>query len=201
VITAVPADQLQVIVIEEEHGVRVWNANVVNETPRGALTTTTVPLSLNPRHGTIIPPDPQAAARLITAYIKAGGPPQTAAPRGGLPACNWALGWHRVWISGWYAEQIERCWAGSEVTAWTGTISRHLDEAAVLLGPVSIPRRQAGLVSRYVSVHLRRIQPQPARTAPLGRRTRPAPQRPPRLALTPPSSPHCGHPRRRLPGR
>jgi hypothetical protein len=91
-------------------------------------------LDLASWHGTITPPDPQATTGLITAYIQAGGPPQTASPRGGIPAPNWALGWHRVWISNWYTQQIERGWAGTEVSAWITTISRHLDEAAALLG-------------------------------------------------------------------
>ena len=91
-------------------------------------------LDLASWHGTITPPAPHAVAALITAYIKAGGPPETAAPRGGIPAPNWALGWHRIWISDWYAEQLERGWAGREVRTWTDTISRHLNEAAALLG-------------------------------------------------------------------
>jgi hypothetical protein len=91
-------------------------------------------LDLASWHGTTTPPDPQATAGLITAYIHAGGPPEAASPRGGIPAANWALGWHRVWISDWYAGQIERGWAGTEVNTWTATISRHLDEAAALLG-------------------------------------------------------------------
>jgi hypothetical protein len=83
--------------------------------------------------GTLTAPDTKAVSALIDAYIEAGGPPETAAPRGGMPAANWALGWHRIWISDWYAEQIERGWAGDEVTAWTDTISRHLNEATALL--------------------------------------------------------------------
>lgn len=84
--------------------------------------------------GTLAAPDPRAVTALITAYIKAGGPPQTTAQRGGIPAANWALGWHRIWISDWYTEQIERGWAGEDMTAWTNTISRHLNEATALLG-------------------------------------------------------------------
>lgn len=80
------------------------------------------------------PADTKAVAALIDAYIEAGGPPETAALRAGMPAANWALGWHRIWISDWYAaEQVERGWAGDEVTAWTDTISRHLNEAIALL--------------------------------------------------------------------
>jgi len=52
-------------------------------------------------------------AALIGEYVKAGGPPEAGAPRGGLPAERWALGWHRVWVSDWYAEQVERGWAGA----------------------------------------------------------------------------------------
>jgi hypothetical protein len=91
-------------------------------------------LDLASWHGTLTAPDPKAVAALIGAYIEAGGPPESAAPRGGVPAANWALGWHRIWISDWYVEQIERGWAGDEVTVWTDTISRHLNEATALLG-------------------------------------------------------------------
>jgi Phosphotransferase enzyme family len=83
--------------------------------------------------GTVTPPDPHTVAALITGYVKAGGPHEAAAPRGNLPPQCWALGWHRVWISDWYTEQIERGWAGHEVHAWTDTITRHLREAAALL--------------------------------------------------------------------
>lgn len=90
-------------------------------------------LDLASWQGTTAEPDPVAVAALIDAYISAGGPAETAAARGGLPAQNWALGWHRVTISDWYAEQIERGWARDELSLWTSTISRHLAEAAALL--------------------------------------------------------------------
>jgi hypothetical protein len=90
-------------------------------------------LDLASWHGTTAEPDPDAVAALISAYIRAGGPPEAAAPRGDLPAPHWAVGWHRVWISDWYAEQIERGWAGGQVGAWVGAISRHLSEAVTLL--------------------------------------------------------------------
>jgi hypothetical protein len=90
-------------------------------------------LDLASWQGTTTSPDPDALASLIAAYIRAGGPTEASAARGGLTAQDWALGWHRVWISGWYVEQIERGWAGNQVNAWTSTISRHLAEATTLL--------------------------------------------------------------------
>jgi Phosphotransferase enzyme family len=90
-------------------------------------------LDLASWHGTVTAPRPEATASLISAYIAAGGPPEAAAPRGGIPAHIWALAWHRVWIADWYAEQIERGWAGSEMHTWTDAITRHLHEATILL--------------------------------------------------------------------
>jgi hypothetical protein len=90
-------------------------------------------LDLASWHGTVTEPRPEATAALISAYIAAGGPPEAAAFRGGLPAHIWALVWHRVWIADWYAEQIERGWAENEVHTWTYAISRHLYEATTLL--------------------------------------------------------------------
>jgi hypothetical protein len=90
-------------------------------------------LDLASWHGTVTAPRPEATADLISAYMAAGGPPEAAAPRGGLPAHIWALAWHRIWIADWYAEQIERGWAGSEMHIWTDAITRHLHEATILL--------------------------------------------------------------------
>jgi hypothetical protein len=56
-------------------------------------------LDLASWHGTVTEPRPEATATLISAYIAAGGPPEAAAPRGGLPAHIWALAWHRVCTS------------------------------------------------------------------------------------------------------
>lgn len=53
-------------------------------------------LDLASWQGTVTKPDPDAVAALIRAYISAGGPVEAAAARGGLPAQDWALGWHRV---------------------------------------------------------------------------------------------------------
>lgn len=52
--------------------------------------------------GTRTPPEPHRLTRLIRAYINAGGHPDAAADRGGLPAARWALGWHRVWAAWWF---------------------------------------------------------------------------------------------------
>ncbi|MEV1333178.1 aminoglycoside phosphotransferase [Micromonospora costi] len=52
--------------------------------------------------GTRTPAKPGRLARLIHAYINAGGHPDAATDRGGLPAAQWALGWHRVWAAWWY---------------------------------------------------------------------------------------------------
>jgi hypothetical protein len=90
-------------------------------------------LDLASWQGTTTEPEPAKLASLISAYTSAGGPPETNTTRGGLPAPDWALGWHRVWISDWYTEQVERGWAGNQLSTWTDAISKHLAEAAVLL--------------------------------------------------------------------
>jgi hypothetical protein len=90
-------------------------------------------LDLASWHGTTANSDPEAVISLISAYIRAGGPREADAPRGGLPAPDWALGWHQVWISDWYAEQVERGWAGNQVSTWADAISKHLAEAVALL--------------------------------------------------------------------
>lgn len=63
-----------------------------------------------------------------------GGSQQALAARGGLDAETWALGWHRIWVADWYAEQIELGWAEGAEDTWTSAITRHLTEAASLLG-------------------------------------------------------------------
>ncbi|MEU5725032.1 aminoglycoside phosphotransferase [Micromonospora sp. NPDC047738] len=52
--------------------------------------------------GTRTPAKPASLARLIHNYISVGGQPDAATDRGGLPAAQWALGWHRVWAAWWY---------------------------------------------------------------------------------------------------
>lgn len=90
-------------------------------------------LDLASWQGTTAKPDPDAVAVLIDAYVSAGGAVEAAETRGGLPAQDWALAWHRIWVCDWYAEQIERGWAGDKASAWADAISKHLAEAAELL--------------------------------------------------------------------
>jgi hypothetical protein len=70
---------------------------------------------------------------LIESYVVYGGHEQALAMRGGLDAASWALGWHRIWVADWFAEQIERGWAEGAEDTWTTAITRHLTEAATLL--------------------------------------------------------------------
>lgn len=46
--------------------------------------------------------DPAQLTLLIGAYVAAGGSPDAHSDRGGLPAAQWALGWHRVWAAWWF---------------------------------------------------------------------------------------------------
>ncbi|WP_327023063.1 aminoglycoside phosphotransferase [Micromonospora sp. NBC_01739] len=46
--------------------------------------------------------DPAQLTRLIRAYVEAGGSTDAHSDRGGLPAAQWALGWHRVWAAWWF---------------------------------------------------------------------------------------------------
>lgn len=46
--------------------------------------------------------DPAQLTRLIRAYVAAGGSADAHSDRGGLPAAQWALGWHRVWAACWF---------------------------------------------------------------------------------------------------
>lgn len=78
-------------------------------------------------------PQPSRTSDLIESYVAAGGPPQALARRGGLDAASWALGWHRVWVVDWFAEQMERGWAQGAEDVWATAITRHLDEALTLL--------------------------------------------------------------------
>ncbi|MGH8904566.1 MAG: phosphotransferase family protein [Egibacteraceae bacterium] len=90
-------------------------------------------LDLASWHGTLDEPRPARTLDLIESYVAAGGPPDALARRGGLDAASWALGWHRVWVADWFAEQIERGWAQGAEETWITAISRHLSEALTLL--------------------------------------------------------------------
>ncbi|GLZ60931.1 hypothetical protein Misp05_45070 [Micromonospora sp. NBRC 107095] len=52
--------------------------------------------------GTRTTTKPAQLTRLIHAYVAAGGSPDAKSDRGGLPATQWALGWHRVWAAWWF---------------------------------------------------------------------------------------------------
>jgi hypothetical protein len=52
--------------------------------------------------GTRSAADPAQLTRLIRAYVAAGGSTDAHSDRGGLPAAQWALGWHRVWAAWWF---------------------------------------------------------------------------------------------------
>jgi hypothetical protein len=91
-------------------------------------------LDLASWQGTQHPADPVALRRLIREYVQAGGPMEAHRPRAGLPAEEWALGWHRLWIIAWYLDQAA-VWmpdpARDEVTS--AVVRRHVGEAFRLL--------------------------------------------------------------------
>lgn len=67
-------------------------------------------------------------------YVTAGGTPDALAPRGGLTAENWALGWHRMWAVEWFMEQAIR-WINDPATdpAYIKAVRRHLTDVLHLL--------------------------------------------------------------------
>ncbi|MET7288241.1 aminoglycoside phosphotransferase family protein [Streptomyces sp. NPDC005573] len=85
-------------------------------------------------HGTIEPPHPVRLRVFLEQYVTAGGTPDALAPRGGLTAENWALGWHRMWAVEWFMEQSIR-WIDDPTTdpAYTKTVRRHLTDVLHLL--------------------------------------------------------------------
>ncbi|CAJ60452.1 MULTISPECIES: phosphotransferase [Frankia] len=91
-------------------------------------------LDLASWQGTQQPADPVSLRRLIWAYIRTGGAPETSRLRAGLPAEQWALGWHRLWIIVWYLEQATTWMPNPDQDAFTATvIRRHLREADTFL--------------------------------------------------------------------
>ncbi|MFI1185134.1 phosphotransferase family protein [Streptomyces californicus] len=91
-------------------------------------------LDLASWHGTIEPPHPVRLRVFLEQYVIAGGAPEALAPRGGLTAENWALGWHRMWAVEWFMEQSIR-WINDPTTdpAYSKAVRRHLTDVLHLL--------------------------------------------------------------------
>ncbi len=91
-------------------------------------------LDLASWHGTIEPPHPVRLRVFLEQYVTAGGTPDALAPRGGLAAENWALGWHRIWAVEWFMEQAIR-WINDPVIdpAYIKAVRRHLTDVLHLL--------------------------------------------------------------------
>ncbi|GAA2131338.1 aminoglycoside phosphotransferase family protein [Streptomyces synnematoformans] len=91
-------------------------------------------LDLASWHGTIEPPHPVRLRVFLEQYVTAGGTPDALAPRGGLTAENWALGWHRMWAVEWFMEQSIR-WINDPATdpAYIKAVRRHLTDVLHLL--------------------------------------------------------------------
>ncbi|MFM9614782.1 aminoglycoside phosphotransferase family protein [Streptomyces niveiscabiei] len=91
-------------------------------------------LDLASWHGTIDAPDPVRLRVLLEQYVTAGGTPDALAPRGGLTAENWALGWHRMWAVEWFMDQAVR-WINDPATdpAYAKAVRRHLTDVLRLL--------------------------------------------------------------------
>ncbi|MFE9662925.1 aminoglycoside phosphotransferase family protein [Streptomyces sp. NPDC005955] len=91
-------------------------------------------LDLASWHGTVEPPQPGRLRTLLEQYVTAGGTPDALAPRGGLAAERWALGWHRVWVVEWFMEQSVR-WVDEPATdpLYLKVVRRHLDDVLHLL--------------------------------------------------------------------
>ncbi|MGW4884690.1 aminoglycoside phosphotransferase family protein [Streptomyces murinus] len=92
-------------------------------------------LDLASWHGTIEPPHPVRLRAFLEQYVTAGGTPDALAPRGGLTAESWALGWHRMWAVEWFMEQSIR-WINDPATdpAYIKAVRRHLTHVLHLLG-------------------------------------------------------------------
>jgi hypothetical protein len=92
-------------------------------------------LDLASWYGTLDPPEPQRTSAFLSRYVEAGGTQRVLDDRGGLDAAHWALGWHRVWVAEWFAQQLDLGWAQGAVDTWMTAIARHLSEAVSLLKP------------------------------------------------------------------
>lgn len=91
-------------------------------------------LDLASWHGTIETPHPVRLRVFLEQYVTAGGTPDALAPRGGLTAENWALGWHRMWAVEWFMEQSIR-WIDDPAAdpAYIKAVRRHLIDVLHLL--------------------------------------------------------------------
>jgi hypothetical protein len=70
-------------------------------------------------------------AGLIGAYVAGGGAPETALPRGGVPAASWAPGWHRLWAIERYLDPATTWINDPSQDGIAGpVVRRHLKEAA-----------------------------------------------------------------------
>jgi hypothetical protein len=86
--------------------------------------------------GTQHPANVKRVRQLIEAYVAVGGSQEALAPRGGLSAEAWALGWHRVWIVEWFMDQTVH-WINDPTSdpVYIKAVRRHLREAVRLLAP------------------------------------------------------------------
>ncbi|MGP4011480.1 phosphotransferase family protein [Streptomyces sp. 4N124] len=91
-------------------------------------------LDLASWHGTLDTPDPLRLRVFLETYVTEGGTPDALAERGGLPAAQWALGWHRMWAVEWFMEQSIR-WINDPDTdpAYIKAVRRHLTDVLHLL--------------------------------------------------------------------
>lgn len=86
-------------------------------------------------HTTLNAPDPLRLRAFLECYVTAGGTPETLAQRGGgLAAETWALGWHRMWVTERFLEQVVR-WINDPATdpASITVVRRHLTDVLQLL--------------------------------------------------------------------
>lgn len=92
-------------------------------------------LDLASWHTTLHAPDPLRLGAFLEQYVTAGGAPDVLAQRGGgLAAEAWAVGWHRMWVTERFLEQIVR-WLDAPATdlASIKVVRRHLIDVLQLL--------------------------------------------------------------------
>ncbi|MCX4617940.1 phosphotransferase [Streptomyces mirabilis] len=85
-------------------------------------------------HGTTDTLNPIRLRAFLEQYVTAGGHEDTLAPRGGLAAEAWALGWHRMWAVEWFMEQAVH-WINDPAKdpAYIPVVRRHLTDVVQLL--------------------------------------------------------------------